>query len=143
MGADYIHAILNGYTQSDDPQWNLYYPGHKIAMPQPITDGAVEYKDGTPNTVANYSKDIAAFLSWAAEPNLDQRKKIGLGVMIYLFVLAGLMYFVKKRVWRPAPLTALRRIGGAVAAWRSHVGRRACEILRRRVRVRLGIGGLT
>ncbi len=100
MGADYIHAILTGYTHSDDPQWNLYYPGHKIAMPQPITDGAVEYKDGTPNTLQNYSKDIAAFLSWAAEPNLDQRKKIGLGVMIYLFVLAGLMYFVKKRVWR-------------------------------------------
>jgi cytochrome c1 len=102
MGADYIHAILNGYTKPDDPQWNLYYPGHKIAMPQPITDGAVEYKDGTPATVQNYSKDIAAFLSWAAEPNLDQRKKIGLGVMIYLIVLAGLMYFVKKRVWRAA-----------------------------------------
>ena len=48
MGADYIHAILTGYTKSDDPQWNLYFPGHKIAMPQPITDGAVEYKDGTP-----------------------------------------------------------------------------------------------
>ena len=48
MGADYIHAILTGYTKPDDPQWNLYYPGHKIAMPQPITDGAVQYKDGTP-----------------------------------------------------------------------------------------------
>ena len=47
MGADVIHGILNGYTKPDDPQWNLYYPGHKIAMPQPITDGAVDYKDGT------------------------------------------------------------------------------------------------
>ena len=64
-------------------------PGHKIAMPQPITDGAVEYKDGTPNTVDHYSRDIAAFLSWAAEPNLDQRRQIGLGAMIFLAVLAG------------------------------------------------------
>ena len=78
MGADYIHAILTGYTKPDDPQWNLYYPGHKIAMPQPITDGAVDYKDGTPPTLDNYSKDVAAFLSWAAEPNLPERKRIGL-----------------------------------------------------------------
>jgi len=71
-------------------------------MPQPITDGAVAYKDGTPSTLQNYSKDIAAFLSWAAEPNLNARKKMGLGVMIFLFVLAGLLYFTKKRVWESA-----------------------------------------
>ncbi len=58
VGADYIYAILNGYTKSDDPQWNLYYPGHKIAMPQPLTDGAVKYTDGTPGTLQNYAKDI-------------------------------------------------------------------------------------
>jgi cytochrome c1 len=102
MGADYIHAILTGYTKPDDPQWNLYYPGHKIAMPQPISDGSVAYKDGTPPTLQNYSKDIAAFLSWAAEPNLNERKRIGLGAMIFLFVLAGLLYFTKKRVWESA-----------------------------------------
>ena len=99
MGADYIHAILNGYTKPDDPQWNLYYPGHKIAMPQPITDGAIKYTDGTPDTLDNYSRDVAAFLSWAAEPNLLERRKIGLRVMIFLFVLAGLLYFTKKRIW--------------------------------------------
>ena len=102
MGADYIHAILNGYTHNDDLQWNLYYPGHKIAMPQPITDGAVEYKDGTPKTLDNYSRDIAAFLSWASEPNLNERRRIGLGVMIFMFVLAVLLYFTKKRVWESA-----------------------------------------
>ena len=74
-------------------------PGHKIAMPQPITDGAVEYKDGTPPTLDNYANDVAAFLTWAAEPKLAERKKIGLRVMIFLFVLAGLLYFTKKRVW--------------------------------------------
>ena len=56
MGADYIYAILTGYTKSDDPQWNLYYPGHSIAMPQPIVDGAVDYKDGTPAKLDNYAQ---------------------------------------------------------------------------------------
>jgi ubiquinol-cytochrome c reductase cytochrome c1 subunit len=99
VGSDYIDAILNGYTKPDDPQWNLYYPGHTIAMPQPISDGAVKYTDGTAPTLNNYSKDITAFLSWAAEPNLPERKKIGLRVMLFLFVLSGLLYFTKKRVW--------------------------------------------
>ena len=102
MGADVIHGILNGYTKPDDPQWNLYYPGHKIAMPQPITDGAVDYKDGTKPTLDNYSKDVAAFLSWAAEPNLPERKRIGLRVLIFLIVFAVLLYYVKKRVWESA-----------------------------------------
>jgi ubiquinol-cytochrome c reductase cytochrome c1 subunit len=102
IGADYINAILNGYTKPDDPQWNLYYPGHKIAMPQPITNGAVDYKDGTAPTLTNYAKDISALLSWAAEPNLVERKKVGLRVMIFLFVLAALLYFTKKRIWESA-----------------------------------------
>ncbi len=99
IGSDYINAILNGYTKPDDPQWNLYYPGHKIAMPQPLTDGAVKYTDGTAPTLKNYAHDISAFLTWAAEPNLDGRKKIGLRVLLFMFVLAGLLYFTKKRVW--------------------------------------------
>jgi ubiquinol-cytochrome c reductase cytochrome c1 subunit len=99
MGADFIYAILNGYTKPDDTQWNLYYPGHRIAMPQPIVNGAVSYQDGTPPTLDNYARDVAAFLSWAAEPTLAERKKIGLRVMIFLFVLAGLLYFTKKRIW--------------------------------------------
>lgn len=99
IGADYIYAILNGYTKAGDAQWNLYYPGHKIAMPQPITDGAVQYKDGTPATLPNYAKDVASFLSWAAEPTLVERKKIGLRVMVFLFVLSALLYFTKKKIW--------------------------------------------
>jgi cytochrome c1 len=69
-------------------------------MPQPIVDGAVAYKDGTPAKLDNYARDVAAFLSWASEPTLSERKKIGLRVMIFLFVLAGLLYFTKKRVWK-------------------------------------------
>jgi len=102
IGADYIYAILNGYTKPDDLQWNLYYPGHRIAMPQPIQDGAVTYADGTPGTLQNYAKDVASFLSWAAEPTLVERKKIGLRAMIFLIVFAVLMYYTKKRVWADA-----------------------------------------
>jgi ubiquinol-cytochrome c reductase cytochrome c1 subunit len=95
-------AILNGYTHPDDPQWNLYYPGHKIAMPMPLQADVVKYTDGTPTTVPQYSKDVAAFLSWAAEPTMVERKTIGFRAMIFLIVLAGLMYLVKKRVWADA-----------------------------------------
>ena len=74
-------------------------------MPKPLIDGQVEYPKGpdgkpqVPETVEQYSKDVAAFLMWAAEPKLDQRKRTGMEVMIFLLVLAVLMYFVKKRVW--------------------------------------------
>jgi len=101
-GADLIYGILTGYTHKDDPQWNLYYPGHKIAMPMPLTDGAVKYTDGTPDTVQNYAKDVAAFLSWAAEPTMTERKKIGFRAIIFLIVLSGLLYMVKKRIWADA-----------------------------------------
>jgi cytochrome c1 len=102
MGADFIYAIMNGYTKPDDPTWNLYYPGHKIAMPQPLTDGVVKYEDGTPGTVPNYAKDVAAFLTWAAEPTLDERKKIGFRVIIFLIVLSTLLYLTKKKIWADA-----------------------------------------
>jgi len=99
VGADYVYAILNGYTKDDDSNWNLYFPGHKIAMTKPLTDGQVDYTDGTPATVPQFAKDVVSFLSWASEPTLAERKKIGLRVMIFLIVLAILLYFTKKRVW--------------------------------------------
>jgi len=102
IGTDWIYAILTGYTKADDPQWNLYYPGHKLAMPSPLQDGAVKYGDGTPGTIPQYSKDVAAFLSWAAEPTMIQRKNIGFRAIVFLIVLAGLLYMVKKRVWADA-----------------------------------------
>jgi len=105
-GPDYIHAILNGYT--DPPagfvlppggQYNKYFPGGAIGMPKPLVDGQVEYTDGTPTTVDQYGRDVAAFLMWAAEPKLDQRKQLGFQVMIFLIVFTGLLYFTKKKVW--------------------------------------------
>jgi cytochrome c1 len=99
VGSDYMYALLNGYTKDEDPNWNLYFPGHKIAMSKPISDGQVEYTDGSPATVAQYAKDVTAFLSWAAEPSLEQRKRVGARVMIFLALLTGLLYFTKKKVW--------------------------------------------
>ncbi|MFG1360301.1 cytochrome c1 [Xanthobacter pseudotagetidis] len=106
-GVDYIHALLTGYV--DPPadahvqpglHYNKYFPGHQIAMPKPISDGQVEYTDGAPQTVEQYSEDVSAFLMWLAEPHLDARKRIGFQVMIFLIVFAGLLYFTKKKVWK-------------------------------------------
>ena len=99
QGPDYIVAILNGFTRPDDPNWNLYFPGHHIAMPKPLNDSAIKYTDGTPPTLANYSRDVAAFLFWAAEPKLEERKAMGFRVVIFLIIFAGLLYFTKKRIW--------------------------------------------
>lgn len=105
-GPDYIAAIVTGFK--DPPagfklpaggHYNEYFPGHNIAMPPPLQDGQVTYDDGSPQTVAQYSKDIAAFLMWAAEPHMVQRKRVGFQVMIFLIVFAGLLYFTKKKVW--------------------------------------------
>jgi ubiquinol-cytochrome c reductase cytochrome b/c1 subunit len=108
QGADYLVALLKGY-ESPPPagvqlppgaMYNKYFPGHSIAMPPPLTDGRVEYTDGTPATLDQYAKDVTAFLAWAAEPHLEARKRLGLQVMAFLIVLAGLLYFTKKKVWR-------------------------------------------
>lgn len=98
-GADYVYALLTGYTKEDDPTWNKYFPGHRIGMPKPLTDGLVDYQDGSPKTVEQYAKDVSAFLMWTAEPKLEERKKLGLGVIIFLLVYALLLYFAKRRIW--------------------------------------------
>ncbi|WP_051335324.1 cytochrome c1 [Methylocapsa acidiphila] len=98
-GVDYIYALLTGYTNDKDPNWDEYFPGHKIAMPNPLSDGAVDYADGAPKTVQQYAKDISAFLMWAAEPKLVERKRIGFRVLVYLAVFAALLYLVKRKIW--------------------------------------------
>ena len=73
-------------------------------MPKPLDQGQVEYTDGTPTTLDQYGRDVAAFLMWTAEPTLEARKRLGLQVMIFLIVFAGLLYFTKKRVWHAVEL---------------------------------------
>jgi ubiquinol-cytochrome c reductase cytochrome b/c1 subunit len=110
QGPDYIHALMVGYKEKPPEGfalppgsfYNEYFPGHSIAMPPPLSDGRVEYTDGSPTTVDQYAKDVAAFLVWTAEPHMEQRKRIGFQVMIFLLVFAGLLYFTKKKVWADA-----------------------------------------
>jgi cytochrome c1 len=111
-GVDYITALLQGYenkppagfTLPPGSFYNKYYPAHAIAMPPPLTDGRVDYTDGSPMKVEQYAKDISAFLMWTAEPHLVQRKRVGLQIFTFLIVLATLLYFTKKKVWHAVEL---------------------------------------
>lgn len=101
-GADYVRSILLGYTGETEGALhrNRYFPGGKIAMPPPLTEGAVSYSDGTESTVEQQATDVVTFLQWAADPHMEQRKKTGIVVLAFLFALAGLLYLAYKQVWR-------------------------------------------
>lgn len=106
-GADYIAALLTGYTEPpEDVQlmagmnYNEYFPGHQIAMPQPLFEDAVEYADGTPATVEQMAEDVADFLMWTAEPKLEARKSMGIKVLIFLGIFTAMLYAVKRQVWK-------------------------------------------
>jgi ubiquinol-cytochrome c reductase cytochrome b/c1 subunit len=108
-GPNYIAAILQGFettpsgvTIPDGAYYNKYFPGHAIKMPKPLSDGQVQFDDGSPQTVQQYATDVSAFLEWAAEPKLEERKRIGLQAIIFLIVLSGLLYFTKRKVWAAA-----------------------------------------
>jgi ubiquinol-cytochrome c reductase cytochrome c1 subunit len=105
-GADYVYALLTGFSDPpsdfklvDGKYYDKAFPGHQISMPPPLSDGAVAYSDGTPPKVENYARDVVAFLSWTADPSLDQRKRIGWQVILYLIVTTALLYAGKKRIW--------------------------------------------
>jgi cytochrome c1 len=111
QGADYLVALLKGYEQKPaDMQmapgmtYNKYFPGHGIAMPPPISDGQVSYDDGSPATIDQYAKDVAAFLAWTAEPHMEARKRMGFQVIVVLLLLSGMLYFTKKRIWHVVQL---------------------------------------
>lgn len=109
-GPDYVHALLTGYEETapadvsvpEGAHYNPYMAGGVIAMPPPLTgDGQVDYAEqGVPETVDQYSKDVSAFLMWAADPKMEVRKRIGLGTIIFLSILSVLMFLSYRRVWR-------------------------------------------
>lgn len=106
-GPEYIHAILTGYTGEEKVEaGTTYYENHAfstgwIAMATPLSDDQVTYADGTPATVDQMAKDVAAFLMWAAEPKLMARKQAGLTAVIFLIVLTSLLYLTNKKLWAP------------------------------------------
>lgn len=106
-GADYVYALLTGYESAPEGEelaagqhWNKYMAGHKIAMAPPLSDDIVAYEDGTPTTLNQYARDVAVFLTWAAEPEMEIRKRMGIKVVLFLLVFAGIMYAVKKKIWK-------------------------------------------
>lgn len=105
-GPDYIRAVLTGYQEapSDFPveegrYYNKYFAGHKIAMPPPLNPDSVAYTDGTKASVDQMAGDVANFLMWAAEPKLEERHAIGFKSILFLLVLSGLFYAVKRKIW--------------------------------------------
>ncbi len=105
-GADYVYALLTGYADppadfklTDGMNYNHAFPGHQISMPPPLSEGAIKYQDDTPATVDQMARDVVAFLSWAGDPKHDDRKRMGLLVIIYLLITAVLLYFAKTRIW--------------------------------------------
>lgn len=105
--ADYVYAILTHYRDPAPEGFNLnsgmfyneYFPGHQIGMPPPLSDDRVTYLDGTKATVSQMAHDVTTFLTWAAEPNMEQRKQLGITVLLFLIVLTGFLYALKRQIW--------------------------------------------
>lgn len=108
-GADYIYSLLTGYVDVPPEDFDLpvgayynkYYPGHAIAMAPPLYDDFIVYADGTEATVEQMAKDVSHFLAWTAEPNMEQRKRLGMTTILYLILLTALFYATYRRIWAP------------------------------------------
>ena len=105
-GANYIYSLLQGYedppigmTLDEGVHYNKYMYGNKIKMANQLSDGLVEYNDGTKATVQQMSKDVTTFLMWTAEPHLESRHQMGFKAIVYLIILTILVYFSMKRIW--------------------------------------------
>ena len=105
-GANYVYWLLKGYedppkgkTLLSGQHWNKYMPGHVIAMAAPLSDGMIAYEDGTQETLSQYAQDVTEFLAWAAEPEMETRKRMGIRVILFLIVFAFIMYLVKRKIW--------------------------------------------
>ncbi|MBK5912213.1 hypothetical protein CCR85_12005 [Rhodothalassium salexigens] len=110
-GPEYVYSLMQGYVEdSEIPEgvslapgqyYNEYMDGHKISMPRQLYPMMVMYDDGTEATVEQMSRDIANFLTWAAEPDMIDRKRMGINVLGFLFILSVLLYMTTQKVWKP------------------------------------------
>ncbi|TWT15676.1 cytochrome c1 [Reyranella sp. CPCC 100927] len=126
-GARYVFSLLQGYVEDvdklpapekaalglakdykleDGKSFNKYFhpgeQGYKIGMAKPLNDGQITYVDGAKNDLASMSRDVVTFLAWAAEPKMEERKRTGVRVILFLLIFAGMMYAVKRKVWANA-----------------------------------------
>ncbi|CAO3644280.1 unnamed protein product [Mucor hiemalis] len=107
-GEDYVFALLTGYVDApggvevrEGLNYNPYFPGGAIAMARTLFDGVVEYEDGTPATTSQMAKDVSTFLAWSAEPEHDDRKKMGMKATVILVGLTALSIYMKRFKWAP------------------------------------------
>ncbi|MDE0779474.1 MAG: cytochrome c1 [Alphaproteobacteria bacterium] len=105
-GADYIRGLLTGYEDApsgtdvpDGLNYNPFFPGSFIAMPAPLAEDGVEYTDGTKASVDQMAWDVVNFMQWAAEPEMEQRKKTGFKVVLFLIILSAVLYAAKRKMW--------------------------------------------
>lgn len=106
-GPDYLYAFLTGYADEvpegvelmEGAFYNKYFPDQQVAMMNVLFEGGVEFADGTPATVEQMASDLVTFLSWAAEPKMEERKRLGFKVMLFLIVLTIMLFAVKRKVW--------------------------------------------
>jgi ubiquinol-cytochrome c reductase cytochrome c1 subunit len=105
-GEDYIFALLTGYEEAPADvvmqpamNYNKVFLGNQIAMAKPLTDGQVTYSDGTANSLEQEARDVTQFLAWVSEPHMEDRKRIGMKVMLFMLIFAGIMYSAKRKIW--------------------------------------------
>ena len=105
-GEDYVYSLLTGYADppadvelGEGMDYNPYFGGGQIAMPPPLLEDGVEYADGTKASVDQMARDVTTFLTWAAEPDMEARKRMGIKVMVFLVLMTVLLYMVKRKVW--------------------------------------------
>jgi ubiquinol-cytochrome c reductase cytochrome c1 subunit len=106
-GANYLYSLLNGYKEfpdnfeaSEGMYYNEFYPGNQIAMPSPLMDDIVEYSDGTEATQSQIAKDVTSFLAWTAEPELEERKSLGVKTLFFLILITIMLLGVKRKIWK-------------------------------------------
>ena len=105
-GPNYIYSILTGYgpapegvTVPPGAYYNHFMDGHIIKMAPPLKDGSVTFQDGTNATTDQEAHDVVNFLEWAAEPEMEERKEMGIHVMLFLGAMTTFFYLIKKRIW--------------------------------------------
>ena len=109
-GADYVYAIATGFKDAPagvkmnpNMYYHEYFAGHQIAMPPPLNPDQVKFADSTPAGVPQMARDVVSFLSWAAEPTLEERHRIGFKVILFLVVATGVFYAAKRKIWSRIP----------------------------------------
>ncbi len=106
-GDDYLYSLLTGYGEPppdfnlpEGRYYNTAYPGFQIAMPPALEDGLVDYADGTKATISQMASDVTTFLAWTAEPEMEERKKLGVKTLIFLVLLTAMLLAVKRKIWK-------------------------------------------